>query len=331
MLDSQATTRRASHTSGAAPMTESSRMNQATGFTKSYDELVELGLPVRLVLVYGKLQFMAGKNGECWPTQETLAKKCGLKSVRQVRRVVEELRRFKLIDWRRGRHCNRYRVLPPDVKWIAHLLAISDRTRMSDLTGHECPISDRTLMSYRKESSSKEESKRTSSPTPSPQPRQKPGAGAGAKPFLRKPSADDDERTTGLVDQTPEQILSARLKSRHGPRFDAAHCIAAIQRELKKGPGISLGEFVVYDGTQTTGRKFTNPNGLYIHLARELVSRGGAQPPEPPPGRCCECGGSGRLKDRAYCACSMGRDLARAERRPATKALRRMDNIKSLG
>ena len=49
-------------------------------FTKLDDELMGLGLPLRLVALYGKLAFHAGEDGQCYPSKwATLAKEIGLK------------------------------------------------------------------------------------------------------------------------------------------------------------------------------------------------------------------------------------------------------------
>jgi hypothetical protein len=162
-------------------------------FTRSYNELVELRLSKTLVFVYGRLEFMAGDKGECWPTQATLAQKCGLQ-IRQLENVLKQLRRLKLIQWKRGRYYNRYRVLKPDTQWIADLirngLRISDPQRITD----------------RKESSSKEHLKANPFPPNPPFPTAEPKA-SNAKPTAGQPRtnantnakpkiSDDDDPNT---------------------------------------------------------------------------------------------------------------------------------------
>ncbi len=82
----------------------------------------------------------------------------------------------------------------------------------------------------------------------------------------------------------------------------------------------------------------SNPNGFYVHLAKDLVkatierarktahrTEATTEPPRDSNDRCTVCVGSGRVKG-AYCECRMGRDLAGVERRKAkseTKAARK--------
>jgi hypothetical protein len=97
-------------------------------FTKADDQLIELGLPVRMVMLYGKLEFMCGARGECWGTHAMLAKKIGLRGRRQIIYLLEKLHLLKLIDWKRERYFCRFRVLKPDVRWIAHLRCATECT-----------------------------------------------------------------------------------------------------------------------------------------------------------------------------------------------------------
>lgn len=90
-------------------------------FAKAYDELVELGLPARLVVLYGTLEHMVGKNVDCWATHKTLARRCGLKNRRQILRLLGRLHELKLVEWKRGRYYNRYRVLGPDGTWMSNI------------------------------------------------------------------------------------------------------------------------------------------------------------------------------------------------------------------
>jgi Helix-turn-helix domain len=276
-------------------------MNPSIGFTKAYDKLIGLGLPKSLVLLYGQLEFMAGDKGECWPTHSTLARKLHI-SRRQVIRLLETLQRLELIEWKRGRYFNRYRVLKLDV------------TRVSHLIGHGCHISDVTRMSHRKESSSKKRTSKRTPPTPSAE---KPGASAGTKPKA-KSKVDDDEPKA----RSPQEEFQKRVGQRHGVSFDADACLKRVQRELGKCTGLGLAEFLAFDQTRTTGQRFSNANGYYIHLARELVkltieqARGTwpAESKRDSKGPCVRCA-AGRLKGGGYCDCPMGRDLALVERR----------------
>ena len=72
-------------------------------FTKSSDLLIGLGLPPRLVLLYGKLAWHAGADGLCYPKMPaTLAEESGLKDLAQhLQRLLKQLQRLKLIEWKR--------------------------------------------------------------------------------------------------------------------------------------------------------------------------------------------------------------------------------------
>ena len=110
-------------------------MNRAgERFTKVDDELVKLGLPPRLVMLYGRLAYHAGTDGKCYPTHATLAREVGLKR-RQVINLLNDLEALKLLEWTRGRRSNSYRPLDPDVQWIAHIMCnglhISDVQRIA--------------------------------------------------------------------------------------------------------------------------------------------------------------------------------------------------------
>jgi hypothetical protein len=62
-------------------------------FTKANDDLIGLGLPPRLVLLYGKLAYHA-KSGKCIPKHSTLAREIGLKSKRSREHVLRLLKRL---------------------------------------------------------------------------------------------------------------------------------------------------------------------------------------------------------------------------------------------
>ena len=87
------------------------------------DLLAIPGLSSRLRELYGRLRFYAGKDGRCFPTHATLAGEIGLKDPKWIARLLARLRELKLIEWaRNGPYSNEYRVLPPDVTWIANFL-----------------------------------------------------------------------------------------------------------------------------------------------------------------------------------------------------------------
>jgi hypothetical protein len=299
-------------------------MNKKKPFFKSYTELIDLGLPTTLVLLYGCLEFHCGTNGKCWPKHSTLAKEVGLKGRKHVAELLDRLRVLRLIEQTRGRYFNTYRVLDPDAGFI--------RRQMSHTPG----ISDVTYTRHRKEeSSSKKRTKKRTPPTPSARSTEKPGAGTGAKPSTSVFLDDDDPKP----ERTPEAEFRERLAARHGPRFDVDTCRANVRKQLEKW-GVPLADFLAYDAERSTGSSFKNPNGYYVHLAKEVVNaailearrstRRTAEPVAEPPrdakGRCVRCAGVGKLKDGAYCECQMGRDLAKAERpkpKPEAKAARK--------
>ncbi len=102
-------------------------------FTKSSDLLIGLGLPPRLVLLYGKLAWHAGADGLCYPKHATLAREIGLGTRQHLQRLLKQLQRLKLIEWKRGKYSNAYRVLDPDATFMLHQMQhgsyISDATR----------------------------------------------------------------------------------------------------------------------------------------------------------------------------------------------------------
>jgi hypothetical protein len=120
-------------------------------FTKAYDQLIALGLPPRLVLLYGKLAFHAGADGRCFPKWATLAKEIGVNDRTTVYRLLRQLRSLKLVEWKRhGRYSNLYRVLPPDVAFLQRL----DVARMQLL--RRCKNATQKRSQPRKEKTSKE-------------------------------------------------------------------------------------------------------------------------------------------------------------------------------
>jgi biotin operon repressor len=85
---------------------------------------------------YRRLRSYAGKNGSCFPSQQTLAGDLG-KSERQVRRDLDELEAAGLIGSksRDGRRSNTYLFL-----WHAMFEQTHTSGQASDLSGHSCPI-----------------------------------------------------------------------------------------------------------------------------------------------------------------------------------------------
>jgi hypothetical protein len=98
-------------------------MNADQRFVKAFDTLAELGVPPRLVLLYGSL-VNHGRSGQgIFPKHSTLAQEIGLRSChsrRQVVNLVSQLKALKLVKSTRRRGPSTYEILPPDVKWISH-------------------------------------------------------------------------------------------------------------------------------------------------------------------------------------------------------------------
>jgi hypothetical protein len=246
-------------------------MNATERFTKAYDQLIGLGLPPRLELLYGKLAYHAGKDGKCHPKHSTLAREIGLKSARQVRTLIDLLHQLHLVEWHRGRYFNTYRVLNPDRKWISHLI------------GSGLPISDRKRTSYRKEKTKKRASKRSADLSSA--------FGLNNNNKRRGFSAEADVVVDGTPDRkpprkpgalpkgwTPEQVkrleadMATTLK-RGGLERVTIGPQAAIQL-IRKSGGATEAEIHEVLGCHAAARtSFTraeNPVGMLIHLVEQF-------------------------------------------------------------
>lgn len=297
-------------------------------YVQTLVDLMKLGLPPRLLQLYGRIRLYAGKDGICYAKQSTLAKEIGLTSARQIRRLLVELRRLKLIEWTDGPYHapNTYRLLPVDLKWIASQTG----QKCPASSGQGCPVSGRTKMSYiKEESSSSEESKGRPLPPNPPSPNVGAGASAG-RGASEQPRANAKTKADGLDDDeslTPEQRFEARLLRRHGPATDPAGIIATVRKELENYPGVTFAEFLDFDRERSTGTRFRNPGGYYRDLARACgraresqradahmaaAAAGNADIPRDAKGRCAKCGGTGQFKDGRFCDCRMGKDLSHA-------------------
>jgi hypothetical protein len=89
---------------------------------KIHFELAELRVPLSAVFLYGFLEDMAGRKRECLTTHAVLAQKLHLRSCRQIGNLLRLLRQLRLVEWKRQGDSNRYRVLGPDLEWIAELM-----------------------------------------------------------------------------------------------------------------------------------------------------------------------------------------------------------------
>lgn len=93
-------------------------------------EIQELSFGAKCL--HGRLLLFAGKNGFCNPSHETLAKSIGIKSDRQVRRLLAELKSFGLISWTQTKTSCSYTV------WDGEELPAWTNT--STTPGHICPV-----------------------------------------------------------------------------------------------------------------------------------------------------------------------------------------------
>jgi hypothetical protein len=75
-------------------------------------------LPPRMVVLYGYLRRDADNDRKIQATHAALAAKIGLRTTRQVCRLLCQLRELRLVVWRRGGDLNTYWVREPDVNWI---------------------------------------------------------------------------------------------------------------------------------------------------------------------------------------------------------------------
>jgi hypothetical protein len=89
---------------------------------KKYIELLTIPgvpLPPRMVVLYGYLRLYADKDRKVQTTHTVLAAKIGLRTSRQIGRLLCLLRDLRLVEWQRGGELNTYWVREPDVAWIS--------------------------------------------------------------------------------------------------------------------------------------------------------------------------------------------------------------------
>jgi hypothetical protein len=318
-------------------------MNPNDRFTKSYDELIVVGLHPRLALLYGRLIFHAGKDGRCFPRHITLTRELGLRDTKWVTRLLSRLRDLRLIEWKRnGPHSNEYGILVPDKEWIARWIANHRRVRevasKPPLEVAAKPPQDVAARPPIKEAAAKEADKREN-PAPKPTPKTE-----ASKPRPRTPSQPEAERNAKTASPsaaanalTPVEEFRARCLERHGPGFDVGRCIRNVQRQLEKRGGLTFEDFLAFDAAQTTNGMKSNPYGFYVHLAKQLREEtvkatmdafnaavpetpAPAEPPRNEQGRCDKCNGIGRLLPGGeFCACKLGRDLKKLEAQDARR------------
>ena len=145
--------------------------------------------------LYERLVRFAGRNGDCFPSQQTLAELLG-KSDRQVRSDLNALESARLIARRSrdGRRSNTYVFL-----WHEMFEGNSDRKRLDDLSGSPLPVkgTDATAASgFERQSTSGQTDDVSGSPLPvngferKPTSGQLSGSPLPVKPFERKDSVN---------------------------------------------------------------------------------------------------------------------------------------------
>jgi hypothetical protein len=127
-------------------------------FVKTDVDLLSLGLPSRLLHLYGRLRLYAGRSGKCCPKHSTLAKEIGLRSREHLQRLVAKLQRLRLIESKRGRYFNTYRVLNPDVTFLSHQM--QQKSHISDVTkkSHRKDVFRKEVLEKRERRSSSQSS-----------------------------------------------------------------------------------------------------------------------------------------------------------------------------
>jgi hypothetical protein len=202
----------------------------------------------------------------------------------------------------------------------------AERTERSEIPNSDrsdSPNSDRSEIANtnkRKSSSKKEERKNTGERHRKADP----------KPLLSS-KTDDDEKPSAqprerLLD--PKREFEARLNERHGDRIDSLRTCELVSIGLAD-LGLTLDQkFLDYEATTTTNpRGLHNPIGHYRRLPKKFSNEFALNTIEEhfafrapisvtdSHQRCEACKGFGRLNfpDGAYCACTMGSELRRAD------------------
>ena len=140
---------------------------------------------------------------------------------------------------------------------------------------------------------------------------------------------DDDKRTPREQPKYVTELdeLVAEIRNATGIIEDRALIRAIIEKVETRGG--TLREFLDWVKPRARRLKERPGPGFYLSEARKWGSSANQPAPDPcqvsptrPPagGKCQCCGGFGRLRDGGYCECSMGRDLARVEKRTNAKS-----------
>jgi Helix-turn-helix domain len=88
-------------------------------------------------LLYSRLMLFSGKDGSCFPSQETLGSEIGL-SGRHVQTILAELRACGLVSWHRRRTSSSYVVHPPEsfISQVQHTSSDHEKKTSSDHVQH---------------------------------------------------------------------------------------------------------------------------------------------------------------------------------------------------
>jgi hypothetical protein len=299
-------------------------------------------------LVYGRLKLYAGKNGRCYPSQQTLAREVCLRE-RQLRNVLLELQVAGWIDWRQTRSTCVYTIF-------------SDRQKTADQTGKNFPVRPEDLRRSRPEGNCQQKrgfenhhqhqqkniEKSAAVRQRSLQNSEHDPSSHGKTPSKSK--IDDDEKNHFAIPAGPHLELNGRLKNGHAfmkaddgkPKpllpycspedelrdvyrnkagLDIAPDVLSRIKSLCELRSVTLAEYV--DALRPhVPNAWANPAGFLTDFARKIHSKTvGGNPAQvlthddmivKETARCTNCRGVG-TKDGEYCSCKLGRELKRIE------------------
>jgi Helix-turn-helix domain len=272
-------------------------------------------------LVYGRLKLYAGKDGQCNPKHATLAREVCV-AVRQLRNVLNELRKAGWIDWYRTRTSCWYTVHPD-----RQVSAEQDRQKIATQTGKNLPI--RSAKNCQQKRSSENHHRRDVSEKKNARSLEEPTLVGPAENLISRTQNADDEKL-GL-EKTP--IFASpvdELRDIHR-RKTGAEITPDVERriwETVELGGATRQQFIEQLRPHVPNH-WKNPAGFLTNFARKFgaVSTPEPRPPTPsePPknaqGRCSVCGGTGYVHEhpdaatREHCSCQLGRDLKRVDER----------------
>jgi hypothetical protein len=134
------------------------------------DKLVKLGVPLRAAMLYGRLAYRAA-IGKHDLNHGELAKEIGLGTRQHVQRLLKLLQRLRLIEWKRSRYWNIYRVLDPDATFLLHL---KQQPRCNFPVASDATFLLHLDARYKEVRSKREENTPYPQPSPSPKPDSEP-------------------------------------------------------------------------------------------------------------------------------------------------------------